>query len=101
MAALTSNQLARVDALLDELLDLPAESRPSVLDRKCPDDAAVRAEVSSLLSAAGSVGGFLSMPAMLASEPQSEDFPPGTRIGAWRMISRIGRDGRRGGNRIR
>lgn len=93
MAALTSNQLARVDALLDELLDLPAESRPSVLDRKCPDDPDVRAEVSSLLDAAGSVGEFLSTPAMLAAEPQIEDIPPGTRIGAWRITNQIGRGG--------
>ena len=93
MSALTSNQLARVDALLDELLDLPAESRPSVLDRKCPDDPDVRAEVSSLLDAAGSVGEFLSTPAMLATEPQIDDIPPGTRIGAWRITSQIGRGG--------
>jgi serine/threonine protein kinase len=93
VAALTSNQLARVDALLDELLDLPVEARPSVLDRKCPDDPAVRAEVSSLLNAAGSVGEFLSTPAMLATEPQVEDIPPGTRIGAWRITNRIGRGG--------
>ena len=93
MAALTSNQLVRVDALLDELLDLPAESRPSVLDRKCPDDPAVRAEVSSLLNAAGSVGEFLSTPAMPAAAPRIEDIPPGTRIGAWRITNQVGRGG--------
>ncbi|MDB6158695.1 MAG: prkC [Gammaproteobacteria bacterium] len=93
MTALSSNQLARVDALLDELLDLPAESRPSVLDCKCPDDPAVRAEVSSLLNAAGSVGEFLSAPATLAAESQIEDIPPGTRIGPWRIANQIGRGG--------
>jgi non-specific serine/threonine protein kinase/serine/threonine-protein kinase len=93
VTALTSNQLARVDALLDELLDLPAESRRSILDRKCPDDPAVRAEVSSLLNAAGSVGEFLSTPAKLATEPQIEAIPPGTRIGAWRITNQIGRGG--------
>jgi tetratricopeptide (TPR) repeat protein len=93
VTALSSNQLARVDALLDELLDLPVESRPAVLDRQCPDDADVRAEVSSLLTAAGSVGEFLSTPAMLATEPQIEDIPPGTRIGAWRITNQIGRGG--------
>jgi len=61
VTGLTANQLARVDGLLDELLDLPAESRTSVLDRKCTDD--------------------------------PEDIPPGTRIGAWRILRRIGRDG--------
>jgi tetratricopeptide (TPR) repeat protein len=90
---LTAHQLARVDGLLDELLDLPVETRPSVLDRKCPDDPAVRAEVSSLLSAAGAVGSFLAAPARLAAEPLAEDLPPGTRIGAWRIIDRIGRGG--------
>jgi non-specific serine/threonine protein kinase/serine/threonine-protein kinase len=93
VTVLTSDQLARVDALLDELLDLPVESRPSVLDRKCPDDPEVRAEVNSLLSAAGSVGEFLSTPAMLATELQTEDIPPGTRIGAWRITNQIGRGG--------
>jgi len=93
VAALTSDQLARVDTLLDELLDLPAESRPSVLDRKCPDDPAVRAEVNSLLQAAGAVGEFLSTPATLAVEPQLDDIPPGTRIGAWRITRWIGRGG--------
>jgi eukaryotic-like serine/threonine-protein kinase len=91
--ALSANQLARVDGLLDELLDLPAEARASVLDRKCTDDPAVHAEVRSLLKAAGAVGGFLSTPAMLATEPLLEDIPPGTRIGAWRILRRIGRGG--------
>jgi tetratricopeptide (TPR) repeat protein len=90
---LSASQLARVDALLDQLLDLPVEARKAVLDRQCPDDSAVHAEVRSLLSAAKAVGGFLSAPAMLASEPLLEDIPPGTRIGAWRIIRRIGRGG--------
>jgi eukaryotic-like serine/threonine-protein kinase len=90
---LSASQLARVDALLDELLELPVESRRSVLDRRCADDSAVHAEVGSLLSAAEAVGGFLSTPAMLATEPLLEDIPPGTRIGAWRITRRIGRGG--------
>ncbi len=93
MTELSSSQLARVDALLDELLDLPVDSRQPALERKCPDDAAVRAEVSSLLKAASSVGGFLSTPAMIAAEPQAEDMPPGSRLGAWRITRRIGRGG--------
>ncbi len=94
MTGLSANQLARVDELLDELLDLPAESRTSVLDRKSTDDPAVLAEVRSLLKAAKAVGGFLSAPAMLAAEPLlEEDIAPGTRIGAWRILRRIGRGG--------
>jgi predicted Ser/Thr protein kinase len=90
---LRSDQLARVDALLDELLDLPVESRSSLLDRRCPDDPEVRAEVGSLLRAAASVGTFLSVPATVAGDPQHEDLPPGTRIGAWQITERIGRGG--------
>jgi hypothetical protein len=93
VTALSTNQLARVDALLDELLDLPVETRKLALDRKCSDDPAVHAEVRSLLTAAGAVGGFLSTPARLATEPLLEEFPPGTRIGAWRITRRIGRGG--------
>lgn len=93
MAELTSKQLARVDSLLDELLDLPVDDRKSALERRCSDDAAVRAEVGSLLKAAASVGGFLSTPAMIAAEPVFEDMPPGTRLGAWRILRRIGRGG--------
>ena len=93
MTGLSVNQLARVDGLLDELLDLPAESRTSVLDQKCADDPAVLAEVRSLLKAANAVGAFLSGPAVLAAEPLLDDIPPGTRIGAWRILRRIGRGG--------
>jgi non-specific serine/threonine protein kinase/serine/threonine-protein kinase len=93
VTALSTSQLARVDALLDELLDLPGESRTSALDRKCSDDPAVHAEVRSLLTAAKAVGGFLSTPVMLATQPLLEEFPPGTRMGAWRITRRIGRGG--------
>ena len=91
MTGLTANQLARVDGLLDELLDLPAESRTSVLERKCTEDPAVLAEVRSLLKAAKAVGGFLSTPAMLATEPVAEDIPPGTRIGGTATLAATGR----------
>jgi non-specific serine/threonine protein kinase/serine/threonine-protein kinase len=93
VTALSAHQLARVDALLDELLDLPVETRPSVLERRCSDDPAVRTEVSSLLSAAGAVGDFLATPVRLAGEPAAEDLTPGTRLGVWRLTDRIGRGG--------
>jgi tetratricopeptide (TPR) repeat protein len=93
VSELSPSQLARVDTLLDELLDAPAELRAALLEQKCPDDPAVRKEVESLLSASGAVGGFLAAPAMLASEPPPEDMAAGTRIGAWRILGRIGRGG--------
>jgi eukaryotic-like serine/threonine-protein kinase len=93
VSELSPSQLARVDSLLDELLDTPVELRAAALDQQCPDDPAVRAEVASLLSASRAVGGFLAAPAMLASEPAPEDMAGGTRIGSWRIIARIGRGG--------
>lgn len=93
MPELSPSQLARVDDLLDELLDVADDARAALLQRKCADDPAVRAEVESLLNAALSVGGFLAAPAMLAAEPMPEEIPPGTRVGAWRIGARIGRGG--------
>ncbi|MGH8139375.1 MAG: protein kinase domain-containing protein [Steroidobacteraceae bacterium] len=93
MPELSPSQLARVDDLLDELLDMPDGTRAAYLERKCPDDPAVRGEVESLLKAAQSVGSFLATPAMLTPEPLTEDIPGGTRIGTWRISGRIGRGG--------
>jgi eukaryotic-like serine/threonine-protein kinase len=93
VGALSAHQLARVDALLDELLELPAESRSAALERKCADDPAVRAEVGSLLKSAAAVGDFLAAPASLAGELAAEELPPGTRVGVWRVTRRIGHGG--------
>jgi hypothetical protein len=59
-SGLTPQQRERVDALLDELLDLAEETRIAALQARCTDDSLVLAEVESLLRAAHASEGFLS-----------------------------------------
>jgi eukaryotic-like serine/threonine-protein kinase len=94
MSALSAAQRIRVDALLDVLLDTPAESRADYLDRNGSDDPAVRDEVESLLRAAQQLGGFLSTPArLLGMEAPIESIPADMRVGAWKIVRHIGRGG--------
>ena len=93
MNALSAAQRVRVDELLDELLDTPAEARTDYLDRNGGDDPDVRREVESLLRATEKVGGFLATPARLAPEAAGESVPPDTRIGPWRITRHIARGG--------
>jgi len=61
-------QRIRVDALLDELLDLPEEARLANLGARSAEDPAVLAEVRSLLRAAHASGGFLDEPPHMAPD---------------------------------
>jgi non-specific serine/threonine protein kinase/serine/threonine-protein kinase len=91
-APLTAAQRARVDELLDDLLDLPEGERIANLRARRIEDSAVLAEVESLLRAASASGGFLAMP----PRPAAEASPPeglGLRLGAWRTTRVIGRGG--------
>src|ERR1700678_2757368 len=94
MSALSADQRARVDELLDALLDQPEEARADYLARNDGDDPAVREEVESLLRAAQQLGGFLATPArLLAVEASTEVIPPDMRVGAWKIVRHIGRGG--------
>ena len=41
----------RIEALIDEALDLPSTERRAFLERACPDDPALRTEVLEILAA--------------------------------------------------
>lgn len=94
---------ARVEAILDDVLELPPGERGPVLDRACGGDAELRAHVESLLAADESAERFLELPAMeyagsivrAATGPGGvEEFEqPGDRIGPYRLIREIGRGG--------
>jgi hypothetical protein len=91
-APLSPEQRARVDALLDDMFDLPEAVRLANLRARRIEDSAVLAEVESLLRAASAAGGFLSTP----PKPAAEELPPeclGLRFGAWRITRLIGRGG--------
>ncbi|MEP6549129.1 MAG: protein kinase [Gammaproteobacteria bacterium] len=90
---LSQRQKERVDALLDELFDLPAERRLAALQDRSGEDAAVLAEAASLLRAAEASGEFMKGPARPSVQAPSQDGAVGQRLGAWRITRLIGRGG--------
>src|ERR1700683_1529615 len=92
-APLTAAQRARVDALLDDMFDLPEAERMANLRARRIEDSAVLAEVISLLRFASAAGGFLAR----APQPPAEELIPdatlGLRLGAWRITRLLGRGG--------
>jgi len=92
-SGLTPQQKARVDALLDELLDLDEATRIAALQARCTEDPAVVAEVESLLLAAHASEGFLSGVAQPSANDLLPDAAIGVRLGAWTIARLIGRGG--------
>jgi len=91
----------RVWSLFDEAVELPPDKRDAFLDAACAGDAALRAEVASLLAHDGSSSGrddtsFLKSP--LVREPESSPFPTngtaeGRRIGRYLVLRELGSGG--------
>jgi non-specific serine/threonine protein kinase/serine/threonine-protein kinase len=92
---LTQEQRSRVDALLDELLDLPGDARIGRLRSRPDEDALVLAEVESLLIAAQASDGFLEAGACVdtVSQESGRDAAIGMRLGAWSITRLIGHGG--------
>jgi serine/threonine protein kinase len=79
--------------------DTPGERR-LFLDQECGDDAALRAQVESLLAAGGRIGSFLERPAApgLAVNGATAAYPPitegpGAVIGPYKLMEQIGEGG--------
>jgi non-specific serine/threonine protein kinase/serine/threonine-protein kinase len=90
---LTPQQRLRVDALLDELLDLPEEKRVAQLRARHTEESVVLEEVESLLLAAHASGGFLDAPISPPADDLVPDAAIGTRLGAWNITRLIGHGG--------
>jgi len=88
MSSSNSARFARVEVLLDALLELPEAERAAYLDAY-GGDASIRDEALELLRAAEASEGFLEERARPAESSGHE----GRRIGAWSLIRRIGRGG--------
>ncbi|HEY5264199.1 MAG TPA: protein kinase [Steroidobacteraceae bacterium] len=78
---------------MDELLDLPEETRVAQLRSRHGEEPAVLAEVESLLLAAHASEGFLDTPDPLPAETLVPDAAIGMRLGAWNIIRLVGRGG--------
>ena len=86
----------RVSAIVGEALERPAGERASFLDRACAGDAALRAEVESLLAAHDRSAGFLDVPAAVAAgfaSPEEQDLQPGRALGPYLIAREIARGG--------
>jgi non-specific serine/threonine protein kinase/serine/threonine-protein kinase len=93
MTALSAQQKHRVDVLLDELLLLPEEQWTTELRSCSGEDAAVAAEVDSLLRAARASGSFLNTPAHLPADLPASGDTIGIELDGWRVTRLIGRGG--------
>lgn len=91
----------RIVALYKAALDLPAEERAGFVRDACASDAALRAQVDSLLAAHAQAAGFLerlhdntrSEPATPRGRSGEGRFATGQRVGAYRIIRPLGRGG--------
>ncbi len=63
--AYTPEEWSRIEAILDEVLELDAEARPEALDRACAGNAILRAQVERLIAADTDAAQFLETPAMV------------------------------------
>lgn len=94
---MTPERFARIGALFDLLIDLPADARAARL-LALTDDAEVRAEVASMLAADARADGFVARAQALRtagalSLHNDEAAPVSQRFGAWHAIRELGRGG--------
>ncbi|MEP6548685.1 MAG: protein kinase [Gammaproteobacteria bacterium] len=94
VSTLTVAQRARLDALLDELLDLPEHERVAALHHRSVEDPQVAEALESWLRAVQASNDFLSTPPRPEMDEWCLPDPTiGVRLGAWRLTRLIGRGG--------
>jgi serine/threonine protein kinase len=89
---MTQHDDPKIRQILDKAAELPPDRRAAFLDKTCGGDAALRAEVESLLQSLESAGGFLKDPTI---SPNRLDLSAeiGSRIGRYKLIQKIGEGG--------
>jgi serine/threonine protein kinase/heme exporter protein D len=93
---------SRLEALLDQALELPIDRRGTLLDRVGREDPALRERVEQLLAADAAAGDFLndgaeawlrSGPLTPAHRAEQGALDVGARVGPYRVIHELGRGG--------
>ena len=93
---MTPTKWERINALFHRALELPPHERASYLRKETDGDEEICREVESLLAAYPQAEGFLSdSPADVrgVDEPQPPTLAPGSRIGPFEILSRLGSGG--------
>ncbi len=89
---MTAKNRRRVLEILDATLAEPLGSRPAFLAETCGEDLELRREVESLLDLEEEADRFLEDPAV-PQPGESATFGDGMRIGAYRVLEKLGRGG--------
>ena len=93
---------SRLEALLDQALELPIDRRCDLLERVGHDDPALRERVEQLLAADAAAGDFMNDgaeawlsggPLMPAGSADEGALDAGARVGPYRVIHQLGRGG--------
>src|ERR1700759_5029974 len=97
---MTPERWGYVKEIFSLALEHAPEARSSYLDEACSGDAALRAEIDSLLAAYEATGDFIEQPAVQRALGRDAPQPRswiGRRVGAYRIAAEIGRRGGRAG----
>jgi len=92
---MTPDEWRRVKAILEGVLDQPAEARESYIASACAGDATLRAQVTALAVAAEGDGGMLDASNAVEAGAEIPEAPSraGERVGAYELLAEIGRGG--------
>jgi len=94
MKATAYDSWKRVEAVLNEALDIRPEDRPAFLDGACAGDETLRREVDSLLASVDKSVGFIERPLhRVAQDLAQESEGPGSRVQAYQLLKLIGEGG--------
>lgn len=85
----------RVSRLFDRAIELEGDARAAFVAAECSGDAALRDELQRMLDADVATSGFDAGVAGAVSldEPSEPEDASGERLGAWRLLSRVGSGG--------
>ncbi len=96
-SGVTPERWKEVEAVFEQVLEVPVGERSAFIDRTCADDEELRREVKSLLESHGRAGTFLhDSDLFFCRESFAEDgslLVPGQTIDRYRIIREIGRGG--------
>src|SRR5215831_2277171 len=91
---MTPEEWQHVKQILDDAMEIVPGERAAFVEQACRGDAALRAEVESLLLSFDNVGAFMARPAAApAGLVEPESLAPGASLGRYRIVQSIAEGG--------